>query len=52
MTREYIRNLFPLIQSGKAKPGFIFDTEIKIGNAVEAYKQFSDRKFIKAVIRF
>jgi hypothetical protein len=40
-----------LIESGKAKPSFIFDRELRIEDAAEAYKEFLDHDFIKSVIR-
>jgi hypothetical protein len=50
--RQYQQNLKRLIESGRAKPGFVFEREVKIEEAAKAYRQFSDHDFIKAVIRF
>ncbi|KAG4421294.1 hypothetical protein IFR04_005596 [Cadophora malorum] len=50
--REYQPALLKLIQSGRAKPSFIVDREIKIDDAPETYQEFSDHDFIKSVIRF
>ncbi|KAK0106196.1 hypothetical protein ONS96_003841 [Cadophora gregata f. sp. sojae] len=50
--REYQPALLKMIQSGRAKPSFIVDRELKIDDAPEAYQEFSDRDFIKSVIRF
>jgi hypothetical protein len=49
--REYQPALKRLIESGRAKPSFVFDREIRIEDAVEAYNEFSDHDFIKSVIR-
>jgi hypothetical protein len=50
--RKYQLNLKKLIKSGRANPGFIFDKEIRIEDAGEAYIEFSDYDFVKAVISF
>jgi threonine dehydrogenase-like Zn-dependent dehydrogenase len=49
--RQYQPALKRLIESGRAKPSFIFDRELWIEDAAEAYKEFSDHDFIKSVIR-
>jgi threonine dehydrogenase-like Zn-dependent dehydrogenase len=49
--RQYQPALKRLIESGRAKPSFIFDRELRIKDAPEAYKEFSDHDFIKSVIR-
>jgi threonine dehydrogenase-like Zn-dependent dehydrogenase len=49
--RQYQPALKRLIESGRAKPSFIFDRELRIEDAAEAYKEFSDHDFIKSVIR-
>ena len=41
-----------LIESGKAKPSFVFTKEFSIDDAPEAFREFSDHKLIKAVFRF
>ncbi|KAH9205911.1 hypothetical protein DL95DRAFT_375740 [Leptodontidium sp. 2 PMI_412] len=41
-----------LIISGRAKPSFVVDRELRIDDAPEAYQEFSDHDFIKSVIRF
>jgi threonine dehydrogenase-like Zn-dependent dehydrogenase len=41
-----------LIDSGKAKPSFVFDKEYDIKDAAKAYEDFSEHKIIKAVFRF
>ncbi|KAG4440731.1 hypothetical protein IFR05_003775 [Cadophora sp. M221] len=50
--REYQPALLKLIISGRAKPSFIVDRELRIDEAPEAYQEFSDHDFIKSVIRF
>ena len=49
--RQYHPALKRLIESGRAKPSFVFDREIRIEDAPAAYKEFSDHDFIKSVIR-
>lgn len=49
--RQFQPALKRLIESGRAKPSFIFDRELRIEDAPEAYKEFSDHGFIKSVIR-
>ena len=41
-----------LIESGRAKPGFVFDKIIDIDQAPEAYRLFSEKKVEKVAIRF
>ena len=50
--QQYHQSLKKIIESGRANPGFIFDKEIRLEEARKAYLEFSDHKFIKAVIRF
>jgi threonine dehydrogenase-like Zn-dependent dehydrogenase len=49
--RQFQPALKRLIESGRAKPSFIFDRELRIEDAPEAYKEFSNHDFIKSVIR-
>lgn len=44
--------LLALVQSGRAKPSFVFDKIVSIDEAPEAYRLFSERKIQKAAIRF
>ncbi|EHL02038.1 putative S-(hydroxymethyl)glutathione dehydrogenase [Glarea lozoyensis 74030] len=44
--------LLKLIQSGKAKPSFVFTNKFNIDDAVKAYDDFGNRKLIKAVFQF
>jgi threonine dehydrogenase-like Zn-dependent dehydrogenase len=41
-----------LIERHDAKPSFVFDKEFSIEQAPEAFKEFSDHRLVKAVIRF
>ena len=41
-----------LIESGKAKPSFVFEKEFKIEDGAEAYREFSEHKVVKVVFRF
>ncbi|KAF4634040.1 hypothetical protein G7Y89_g4075 [Cudoniella acicularis] len=40
------------IDSGKARPSFVFEKEFRIEDAEEAYREFNDYKITKAVFRF
>lgn len=44
--------LLALIQSGRAKPSFVFDKIVSIDEAPEAYRLFDEHKIQKAAIRF
>jgi len=44
--------LLGLVESGRAKPGFVFTAEIGIEEAQEAYTAFSDHKEVKVAIVF
>ena len=44
--------LFRLIESGRAKPGFIVDKVFSIEEAPEAYRGFSEHKFQKVIFKF
>jgi threonine dehydrogenase-like Zn-dependent dehydrogenase len=50
--RLYQDVLLKLIQSGKAKPSFVFTNKFNIDDAVKAYDDFGNRKLIKAVFQF
>ena len=50
--RQYQPVLKKLIESGRAKPSFVFDRELRIEDAAKAYKEFSDHDFIKSYISF
>ncbi|KAH8592309.1 putative S-glutathione dehydrogenase [Bisporella sp. PMI_857] len=49
--RQYQSILKKLIESGRVKPGFIFDKEVRIEDAQKAYMEFSNHEFIKGYIR-
>jgi threonine dehydrogenase-like Zn-dependent dehydrogenase len=49
---EWLPEILPLIASGRAKPSFVFSTEIGISEAQEGYKRFSEHKETKVAIRF
>lgn len=40
-----------LVDSGKAKPSFVFDGEFTIDQGAEAFELFSEHKLVKAVFR-
>ena len=50
--RLYQELLLKLIESGKAKPSFVFTDKFDIDDAVKAYEEFSTHKLIKAVFQF
>ena len=41
-----------LIERDNAKPSFVFDKEFSIDEAEEAFREFSEHKLVKAVLRF
>lgn len=44
--------LLGLIESGRAKPGFIFTVELGIEEAMEGYTAFSEHRQVKVAIKF
>jgi threonine dehydrogenase-like Zn-dependent dehydrogenase len=50
--RLYQDLLLKLIESGKAKPSFVFTDRFQIDDAVKAYHDFSTHKLVKAVFQF
>ncbi|CAG8950441.1 hypothetical protein HYFRA_00006937 [Hymenoscyphus fraxineus] len=48
----YQNALKKLIDSGKAKPSFVFTDEVRIEDGPKAYRKFADKKTIKVVFRF
>ncbi|CZR60736.1 related to formaldehyde dehydrogenase [Phialocephala subalpina] len=50
--RLYQDLLKGLIESGKAKPSFVFEKEFSIEQGKEAFKEFSEHKLVKAVFKF
>jgi len=50
--RLYQELLKKLIESGKAKPSFVFDKEFRIEDGAKAFREFSDQKIIKAWFNF
>lgn len=50
--RLYQNLLLKLIESGKARPSFVFEKEYKIEDAPKAYQEFNEHKVTKAVFRF
>ncbi|CAG8960305.1 hypothetical protein HYFRA_00012379 [Hymenoscyphus fraxineus] len=50
--RPYQELLRRMIESGKAKPSFVFSKSYDIREAQVAYRDFSEQKIIKAVFRF
>ncbi|KAH8659985.1 alcohol dehydrogenase [Xylariales sp. PMI_506] len=49
---DYIPEILPLIESGRAKPSFVFSTEIGIEAAQKGYERFSKHLETKVAIRF
>ncbi|TAQ86646.1 hypothetical protein B7494_g5019 [Chlorociboria aeruginascens] len=50
--RPFQEVLKKLIDEGKAKPSFVFEKTFGIEEGPMAYREFSDHKFVKCVIRF
>jgi len=50
--RLYQELLKKLIESGKAKPSFVFDKEFRIEEGAKAFREFNDHKIIKAWFNF
>ncbi|KAH9909517.1 putative alcohol dehydrogenase [Xylariomycetidae sp. FL2044] len=44
--------ILPLVESGRARPGFIVSSEVGIEDAPEAYRRFDMKKDTKILIRF
>lgn len=47
-----VEPLLELVKSGRAKPGFVFSSNIDIEEAAEGYRRFSDRLETKVMIKF
>jgi threonine dehydrogenase-like Zn-dependent dehydrogenase len=50
--RDLVPTLKALIESGRAQPSFVFEREISIEQAHDAYEEFSNHEFVKAHIAF
>lgn len=48
----YQESLRKLIENGKAKPSFVFIDEVRIEDGAKAYRNFGNRKTVKAVFHF
>jgi threonine dehydrogenase-like Zn-dependent dehydrogenase len=49
---DYIPEILPMIESGRAKPSFVFSKEISIEEAQKGYERFSKHLETKVAIRF
>lgn len=49
--REYLPHLIELILSGQIDPGRVFDLEVPLDDAAEAYQAMDERRAIKALLR-
>jgi threonine dehydrogenase-like Zn-dependent dehydrogenase len=49
--REYLPHLIELILTDRINPGLVFDLEVPLEDAAEAYKAMDERRAIKALLR-
>lgn len=49
--RDYLPHLIDLILSGRIDPGRVFDLEVPLADAAEAYRAMDERRAIKALLR-
>ncbi|KAJ5094610.1 hypothetical protein N7456_010471 [Penicillium angulare] len=51
-SKLFIEPLLGLVKNGRAKPGFVFSSIVRIEDAPQAYRRFSDHLETKVMIRF
>ncbi|MGX5697345.1 zinc-dependent alcohol dehydrogenase family protein [Agromyces soli] len=49
--RGYIEELLPDVRSGAIRPGLVFDLELPLADAAEAYAAMDERRAIKVLLR-
>lgn len=49
--RRFLPELIELIMSRRIDPGKVFDLELPLGEAAEAYRAMDERRAIKALLR-
>ena len=49
--REYLPHLIELILTDQIHPGLVFDLEVPLEDAAEAYKAMDERRAVKALLR-
>jgi threonine dehydrogenase-like Zn-dependent dehydrogenase len=49
--RGYIEELLPDVRSGAIRPGLVFDLELQLADAAEAYAAMDERRAIKVLLR-
>jgi threonine dehydrogenase-like Zn-dependent dehydrogenase len=49
--RAYLPTLLPLVLDGSLRPGAVFDTELPLVQAPEAYRRMDERESIKVLLR-
>ena len=49
--RGYIEELLPDVLSGAIEPGRVFDLELPLADAAEAYASMDERRAIKVLLR-
>ena len=49
--RDYLPHLIDLILKGEIDPGRVFDLEVPLDQAAEAYKAMDERRAVKALLR-
>ena len=49
--RNYIEELLPEVLDGSIQPGRVFDLELPLAEAAEAYRAMDERRAIKVLLR-
>jgi threonine dehydrogenase-like Zn-dependent dehydrogenase len=49
--RNYVEELLPDVLSGRIRPGRVFDLELPLSEAAEAYRAMDERRAIKVLLR-
>lgn len=49
--REYIDELLPDVRAGAIRPGLVFDLELPLTEAAEAYAAMDERRSVKVLLR-
>jgi len=49
--RNYVEELLPEVLDGRIRPGLVFDLELPLAEAAEAYAAMDERRAIKVLLR-
>jgi hypothetical protein len=49
--RNYVEELLPEVLDGRIRPGLVFDLELPLSKAAEAYAAMDERRAIKVLLR-